>query len=155
MKKTSRPLVTIGLSSLLLIFVSLCLITFAILSLVSARADYRLSSKIADRTTDYYEATSLAYERIAKIDAFLLTAYQNAPDQEAYYEALRAEFSSVSDDSLAFQIPINENQILSIVLGLPYPAASDDALYSIQKWQTVNISDWTPDTQQNLYQFLP
>lgn len=38
-KKTSRPLLTTGTSTLLLIFVSLCLLTFAVLSFLSARAD--------------------------------------------------------------------------------------------------------------------
>ena len=35
-KKTSRPLLTTGTSTLLLIFVSLCLLTFAVLSFLSA-----------------------------------------------------------------------------------------------------------------------
>ena len=42
-KKTSRPLLTAGTSTLLLIFLSLCLLTFAVLSLLSARADRNLS----------------------------------------------------------------------------------------------------------------
>ncbi|MFQ9395109.1 MAG: hypothetical protein ACLR2E_15000 [Lachnospiraceae bacterium] len=41
-KKTSRPLLTAGTSTLLLIFLSLCLLTFAVLSLLSARADRNL-----------------------------------------------------------------------------------------------------------------
>ena len=46
-KKTSRPLLTAGTSTLLLIFLSLCLLTFAVLSLLSARADRNLSRKTA------------------------------------------------------------------------------------------------------------
>lgn len=44
-KKTSRPLLTAGTSTLLLIFLSLCLLTFAVLSLLAARAGPNLSRK--------------------------------------------------------------------------------------------------------------
>ena len=70
-KKTSRPLLTAGTSTLLLIFLSLCLLTFAVLSLLSARADRNLSRKTADRTTAYYEACNQAENRIGEIDGIL------------------------------------------------------------------------------------
>ena len=41
----------IGSSSLLVIFVILCLVSFATLSIVSANADYKLSKKVLDRTS--------------------------------------------------------------------------------------------------------
>ena len=47
-----RPMAfNIGTSSILIVFVLLCLATFAALSLVSANADYRLSTALAERTT--------------------------------------------------------------------------------------------------------
>lgn len=158
MKKHSRPIITIGISSLLLIFVSLCLFTFAILSLVSARADYRLSSKIADRTTNYYEASGEAYQRIAQIDDILQSVYLGSNDQEAFFAQLPETFSAFADVSydsadqeLSFQVSVNDTQILSICLLLHFPMEADDVFYSIRQWQTINITDWTPDTQQNLY----
>lgn len=45
MEKSRKPILGVGTSSILLIFVLLCMITFAVLSLVSARSDYRLSQK--------------------------------------------------------------------------------------------------------------
>ena len=44
----------IGSASMMLIFVILCLVSFAALSIVSANADRRLSRKIAERTSAYY-----------------------------------------------------------------------------------------------------
>lgn len=144
MKKRSRPLLTAGISSLLLIFVSLCLLTFAVLSLVSARADWRLSSKIADRTAAYYQASNQAHDRLAEIDAELALLYENASDQEAY-------FSGLDLPELSFSVPINEDQILAVSLEVQYPTDLEDSFYIIRQWKTVNISDWTPDTRQNLY----
>ena len=47
----------IGSSSLLVTFIILCLVSFATLSIVSANADYKLSGKVLERTTAYYEAS--------------------------------------------------------------------------------------------------
>lgn len=45
MKNKHQLPIGIGISSILLIFVILCLLTFAVLSLVSANADYKLVKK--------------------------------------------------------------------------------------------------------------
>lgn len=179
MKKRSRPLLTAGISSLLLIFVSLCLLTFAVLSLVSARADWRLSSKIADRTAAYYQASNQAHDRLAEIDAELALLYENTSEQEAYFSGLESALSGLKNASsdlenvlsgsdgvlfnlenalsgsdlpeLSFSVPINEDQILAVSLEVQYPTDLEDSFYIIRQWKTVNISDWTPDTRQNLY----
>ncbi len=70
-KKTSRPLLTTGTSTLLLIFVSLCLLTFAVLSFLSARADQNLSRKTAERTSAYYETCNQAEDRLGETDRML------------------------------------------------------------------------------------
>ena len=62
---------TSGLSLLILIFVSLCLITFSLLSVSESRADQALGEKMAARTTTYYEANTKANQLLSKIDAQL------------------------------------------------------------------------------------
>lgn len=47
MKNKHQLPIGIGISSILSIFVILCLLTFAVLSLVSANADYKLVKKTA------------------------------------------------------------------------------------------------------------
>lgn len=46
--KEQSSFVNIGSSSLLIVFVILCLATFAILSLSSAKSDYSLSERLAN-----------------------------------------------------------------------------------------------------------
>ena len=41
----------IGSASILLVFVILCLVSFAVLSIVSANADSKLSARVLERTT--------------------------------------------------------------------------------------------------------
>lgn len=72
MRKTS------GLSLLLLIFLSLCLITFSLLSVSESSADRKLSTKAADRTIEYYVANTNANERLAEIDAQLASYLREA-----------------------------------------------------------------------------
>ena len=60
--KKHPPVVNIGSSSLLVIFLVLCLVTFATLSLSSARSDYNISRRLAERKTESYAASSQAEE---------------------------------------------------------------------------------------------
>ena len=64
MKKTSSLGLNIGVSSILVIVVILCLVCFAGLSVASANADYQLSVKLSERTEAYYNACSDAYRAI-------------------------------------------------------------------------------------------
>ena len=72
--KKQAPFVNIGSSLLLVIFLVLCLVTFATLSLSSARSDYSFSSRAAQRRTDYYQACNVAEDALAQVDAILVKA---------------------------------------------------------------------------------
>ena len=61
-EKKSVPFLSIGSSSLLVVFLVLCLVIFAMLTLTGAQSDYRLSRQLADRRTAYYAACNQAEE---------------------------------------------------------------------------------------------
>ena len=67
MKNNRRSVISTGTASLVLIFSLLCMLAFAVLSLVSARTNLRTSQKSADRTTAYYEAENKANDILLKI----------------------------------------------------------------------------------------
>ncbi len=69
--KQQSYFVNIGSSSLLVIFLILCLVTFAILSLSSAKSDYTFSERLAEHKRAYYEASSRAEDIVAEIDSIL------------------------------------------------------------------------------------
>ena len=54
-EQTSRNKVNIGLSSLILIFIVLCLSTFGLLSLSSARGDLELAERGAQAAKEFYD----------------------------------------------------------------------------------------------------
>lgn len=152
--KRQAPFVNIGSSLLLVIFLVLCLVTFATLSLSSARSDYSFSSRAAQRRTDYYQACNTAEDVLAQVDDILVNAADSSietPDNfREWVNALDftringAEFDAVGleivfdseDAALSYQIPVNENQSLEVSLILT--ADSDSGYYQIEKWQLVN-----------------
>ena len=153
-KKTSRPLLTTGTSTLLLIFVSLCLLTFAVLSLLSARADRNLSLKTAERTSAYYEACNQAEDRLGKTDQILEKLWQETVNEKAYFQTIREAFEDMDFDEgnrmLSFSVPLTDTQVLTVTLKLRTPE-SGSTFYTITGWKTVNTAEWTADTRQNVY----
>ena len=153
-KKTSRPLLTTGTSTLLLIFVSLCLLTFAVLSFLSARADQNLSRKTAERTSAYYETCNQAEDRLGETDRMLEKIWQETANEKAYFQAVRKTFEDMDFDEesrmLSFSVPLTDTQVLTVTLKLRTPE-SGSTFYTISGWKTVNTAGWTADTRQNVY----
>lgn len=75
-EKAPAPFFNIGASSLLVIFLILCLVTFAILTLTSAKSDADFAEKLAHHKTNYYAACNTAENTLDEIDAVLADAWQ-------------------------------------------------------------------------------
>ena len=75
-EKAPAPFSNIGASSLLVIFLILCLVTFAILTLTSAKSDADFAEKLAHHKMNYYAACNTAESTLDKIDAVLADAWQ-------------------------------------------------------------------------------
>lgn len=130
MSKKKSMGVNAGSSSILLIFVILCLVSFATLSIVSANADYKLGQKILTRTTAYYDACSQAEESIAAIDRTLWDIYGTSANAEEYFATV--------GHSKAYLIPVSDLQNLSIEIEILYPEKEGDTCYRIKSWQLQN-----------------
>jgi len=69
---------SVGASSILMIFVVLCLTTFGVLSYVTANADSKISTKNAETVENYYAGTTEAEKKLQTIDDSLLSAKNDA-----------------------------------------------------------------------------
>ena len=136
---------TTGISLILLIFLSLCLITFSLLSLSGATADERLSQKAADRTTEYYAAVSEANKMLADIDRKLAEylTMSNTP--------YCSDENPFENNTISFDIAVTESQQLHVVLELHYPETSSESMYDITEWKIINTQEWHADRSQNLF----
>jgi len=122
-KKSSAGFGT-GSTSILLIFVLLCLVIFASLSLVSANSDQKLSQKLAARTQAYYAACNEAERALAALDAALQNGC-TVENTEEYYG-------------------IDDTQSLHVKL------RSAGTSYVIEAWEVVRTAEWEPEEGLNL-----
>lgn len=144
-----EPFVNIGSSLLLVIFLVLCLVTFATLSLTSAQSDYSFSERAAERRTQYYQACNTAEDVLAQIDEILVNTDNSSNHSQNWMNELDftqidgKEFLEAGLDidldiksaSLSYQIPVNEKQALEVRLAL---TGNSPEYYQIEKWQLVN-----------------
>lgn len=124
--------INIGSSSILLVFVILCLVSFAVLSIVSANADNKLSARVLERTTAYYTACNQAEQSLAGMDQTLRRVYESSADEETY-------FASVGHGK-SYVIPISDLQSLQVSIDILYPQTAEDPFYQITSWQVMNMN---------------
>ena len=139
--KRQTPFINIGSSLLLVIFLVLCLVTFATLSLSSARSDESFSRRMADRKTEYYQASCEAEDLLSQIDQVL----EDTASQPGKMDWRTLDFSQVSPEiqydpeghAISYQIPVNKKQALDVVLELNTEEnPAQEGYYRIQKWRT-------------------
>ena len=159
--KHETSFTAIGSSSLLVVFLVLCLATFAILSLSSAKSDYSFSERLAEHKSNYYEASSHAEALLANIDQLLEETYRSKPmTWEEYLDALTLAFMVSSQASCSFstqtgepivsyQIQVDDRQILFVELKVTNPLENPH-YYEILTWKTAPSSQWESDDTLNL-----
>ena len=115
----------IGSSSLILIFIVLCLATFGLLSLGNARGDELLSVRNAAAVKEYYRADGLGEEFLRQVDQSLQKA--DAGSVETVKEQVLAEFGDYyREDRKSFltDIPMDAGQALRVELGVDWQKRS-------------------------------
>lgn len=144
--------INVGGSSILIIFVLLCLTTFATLSLVSANADYILAQKSADTTQEFYLADTMAEQKLSEIDACLAQAESAAADEEGYFlkskelldniNGISFEETDPSHLKIQFAIPSGKNAEICVTVEVQYPKASGQPRFMRKDWSLRNTLDW-------------
>ncbi len=175
--KQQSYFVNIGSSSLLVIFLVLCLVTFAILSLSSARSDYSFSEKMALHKQEYYEASERAEIVVSEIDEMLynisnevdlsgqvkLINKNDASEEifeyltmvstalsEVQMEEIPLQLEQLQTDGIvSFQVPAGEDQALVVELQITdYREHSN--YYEIKTWKIINTGSWEEEQPLNL-----
>lgn len=162
--KQQSSFVNIGSSSLLIIFLIMCLATFAILSISSAKSDYSFSERLADRKTQYYDASASASQILDSIDEKLenLAKTDLCDGKTAYMDQVISAFheSKINDVTLlcrsinnetiiSYQIPIGNKQVLDVQIRVT-DYTENPAYYEIKSWQVVSTDNWESDQTLNL-----
>lgn len=163
-KRTS--MVTLGITSLFLIFSVLCLVVFSLLSLGTSRSDLSMSQQTMEQTSNYYEACNTATSLCLEIEDFLLTAYKNCDSEEKFYQTLAAFPNETillheNNRQVSFEIAFSDTQSLLVVLNIFYPQKDQtfskasnlpDTFMEIDTWKTILTGSWEPDHTQHIFQ---
>ncbi len=132
-KKKTEFSLNVGISSILFIFVILCLVSFAILSLSSAVSDRKLTDRIADNNTGYYEACNEAEELLEGLDRTLYEIYSSGISRTGYFDKVGKKKT--------FNIPIGDNRTLNVEAKILYPENKGDKFYKVTLWQVEMTED--------------
>ena len=133
MSKRQNMGLGVGGSSLLMVFIIVCLTTFATLSLISANADDKLSVKTAQAVSAYYEADGRAVERLQQIDQLVLAGQMEQVAASGLAEPVA--------DGFAFDEAISDRQTLKVILTV------QDGQCVIAAWRVENTGEWNGDAQ--------
>ena len=132
MRKKGMPVMNVGISLLILVFMTLALLTFSVLALENAVADKRLSQKAADHTTAYYAAADRIQEQIAD-------RMQEAEEQDL---AAGTQFS--------FEEEVADGQVLTVSVVLT--EVDGEKGFDVTRWQLRSSDEWEADRSLDVYQ---
>lgn len=164
MNKKKFSVMNFGSISLLMIFIILCMLTLAALSLSSAASDENSSKKLADHNTKYYQACNQAEETLDIIDGILAESYVVSSDFTSYFSTVEERLSklstnitlSISSDNTSATVDyitsVNDAQSLEVELELTDPWTTSSGFYKITSWKEIQTSDWNADNTINLIQ---
>ncbi len=127
MKRNDAP-PAVGGSSLLVIFVVLCLTAFAMLSLSAVQADGRLSEASADAVRAYYTADCEAEEILAQLRAGVVP-----------------EGVTVQGNRYQYECPVSETQTLFAEVEVK------DGAYRVLRWQTKATAQWETEDRLQVW----
>ena len=102
----------VGTASILLVFLTLCLSSFAVLTLVNANADKRLSDKLAARTKAYYEAVSEAERFIGEQSASGGSASKDFYFDENQYLRVSVEHAGGTVQITEYRVFTDEREMI-------------------------------------------
>lgn len=118
MKRKSAFSPEVGASSILMIFVVLCLTTFGVLSYVTANADQKISAKNAESAKNYYKAYASVQSKLQRIDSALLAAKTDSDAEAALssVDGVTIAKTGANKTQVSFSEQVDTNRKISVVL---------------------------------------
>ncbi len=103
-----------GVTSLIMIFVVLCLTTFAVLSFAQARSDYKLTRESADNISSYYQARNKVVRNISDINEKIMEIKKSS-NKSSYLGNVKKALADMgyelsSDNSIVCQYEMSDKQ---------------------------------------------
>lgn len=139
----TRRKANIGSSSLILIFIVLCLVTFCMLSLGNARREDVLAEKNAAAVQAYYQTDSKAVQFAAGVGQFLKNLPQSADATEVKAQVLKqfGDYYDGATDLIRTDITMDHGQALRVELKPDW----EKRTYQVSTWSVYQKEDYEID----------
>ncbi len=141
----------IGAASLVLIFIVLCLATFGLLSLSSAKGDLSLAERQAEAVSAYYEADAKGQEWVRQVDAVLQEEMGHSDDSSSASDAVKARLGDMyhqEEGVVVTDIPMERGQSLRIELTL---VCGEGVRYQIHSWYVYDSGQYEIDNSMPVW----
>ena len=149
-EKSSRNKVSIGASSLILIFIVLCMATFGLLSLSSAQGDLKLARRNADAVKGYYEADNKGQQWLKGVDEVLKEEMGKGQDSTQCSLEIKDRLGDLYDREtglISTDIPMDRGRSLRIELVL----MCGEKRYEVKSWYVYNSEEYEIDTSMPVW----
>ncbi len=152
--KSSSVSIGMGGSLIVIIFVSLCLTIFSVLSFTTAYSDLKLSKKTAEMNFDYYNIHGNAEEKLAEIYDALISDknLENISDVVLLLDQVNniSIVDQTNDSARIYYESIGEkNQKICVTLVINFDKNAQQLNYDIEKWKLSSIE--LPDYKEENY----
>lgn len=132
------PKISVGITSLVVIFTVLCLTVFSVMTLSTAMNEKRLSEKSAEAVEHYYSAEKACAALVNELGRL----WENGAEIEELEKfAENKGFGCKLQENLltfSYTYPIDENQALFVELTL-------GDTFEITRWTVQTTGEWIPD----------
>lgn len=146
--KENRIKLSIGVVSFVTMFIILCLVTFAILSLVSAKRNQEAGTRLVNKIELYYQMQNEAQEIVQELDMFLQDTYSKTLSKEEYFTSVKQRY--VLDEQKQYHFAIEKDQfILNASITIQYPNAQEP-FYIITNWNSQAGEPWQVEYSTDL-----
>lgn len=148
-KQESGFKANIGSSSLILIFIVMCLVTFGMLSLTSAKSDLSLANRNADAVTEYYRADTEGEAFYRMVAGEVKTACANGTGHEERLAMLEKALGEYYRDGVAVtEVAMERAQALHIELE---PDLNGEGSVRVVKWNVIQTEDYEIDNSMPVW----
>ena len=137
-RSSDRPTLTLGMSSLLVVFLILCLVTFAVLTLSGARSDYEFAQRLSNRRQAETAAGNEAQKIRAQVDRRLMECAENGSEPNLADLDVKIE-----KNRIFWETSVDEGQSLMVELTI---TNEGEHYCEITAWKLVSTAERSEDT---------
>lgn len=141
----------IGGPSLILIFIVMCLVTFGMLSLSTAKSEHNLAERNASAITEYYRADGEGEAFYQMVLDKVKAVKEKGQGQAQYQELLAQELGNYyhqEEKTVVTQIPMERSQALFIEL---IPDFEKEGEVGISKWNVIQSEEYEIDNSMAVW----